>query len=230
MFKFKIGRKQPEDNEARRRLQKELFGLSKVCDRGFPSRPSAIAYDNQLRLIAIGTQTGEIRIYGQPGFQLSFSLDVNNSCSCNIHHLLFLNGSGRLIVLTTEGYIHLLEINNYHSHETTNHDSVTGNITTVRLDRICTSNEDDSICLKQTQSICLLKNHLSLLIGLENGDIVLFNIENFSLTTKPIIPNEILMKNIPENCHGRVCFKHIESSSLDVHIRSKRTVVIFPVT
>jgi hypothetical protein len=30
MFKFKLGRKQPEDNEARRRLQKELFGLTKV--------------------------------------------------------------------------------------------------------------------------------------------------------------------------------------------------------
>ena len=30
MFKFKLGRKQPEENEARRRLQKELFGLTKV--------------------------------------------------------------------------------------------------------------------------------------------------------------------------------------------------------
>lgn len=30
MFKFKLGRKQPEENEARRRLQKELFGLNKV--------------------------------------------------------------------------------------------------------------------------------------------------------------------------------------------------------
>ena len=81
MFKFKLGRKQPEDNEARRRLQKELFGLNKVrlsialndgcyyfslvlqiCDRGFPSRPSALAYDSQLKLIAIGTHTGEIRM------------------------------------------------------------------------------------------------------------------------------------------------------------------------
>ena len=62
MFKFKLGRKQPEENEARRRLQKELFGFNKVCDRGFPSRPSTIAYDFQLKLIAIGTHTGEIRM------------------------------------------------------------------------------------------------------------------------------------------------------------------------
>ncbi|CAF1130771.1 unnamed protein product, partial [Didymodactylos carnosus] len=82
--------------------------------------------------------------------------------------------------------------------------STAANITTVRLDRICTSNDDNSAYLKQTQAVCLLKNHLNLLIGLENGDIILFNIENFSLNTKPIVPNEVLMKNIPENCHGRV--------------------------
>jgi lethal(2) giant larvae protein len=62
MFKFKLGRKQSEETEGRRRLQKELFGFNKICDRGFPSRPSAIAYDSQLKLIAIGTLTGEIRM------------------------------------------------------------------------------------------------------------------------------------------------------------------------
>ena len=62
MFKFKLGRKQPEETEARRRLQQELFAFHKISDRGFPSRPSAIAYDSQLNLIAIGTHTGEIRM------------------------------------------------------------------------------------------------------------------------------------------------------------------------
>jgi lethal(2) giant larvae protein len=62
MFKFKLGRKQPEETEARRRLQKELFAFHKISDRGFPSRPSALAYDSQLNLIAIGTHTGEIRM------------------------------------------------------------------------------------------------------------------------------------------------------------------------
>jgi lethal(2) giant larvae protein len=62
MFKFKLGRKQPEETESRRRLQKELFGLNKISDRGFPSRPSSIAYDSLLNLIAIGTHNGEIRM------------------------------------------------------------------------------------------------------------------------------------------------------------------------
>jgi len=62
MFKFKLGRKQPEESESRRRLQKELFHFNKIADRGFPTRPSALAYDSQLNLIAIGTQSGEIRM------------------------------------------------------------------------------------------------------------------------------------------------------------------------
>ncbi|CAF1916654.1 unnamed protein product [Rotaria magnacalcarata] len=185
MFKFKLGRKQPEDNEARRRLQKELFGFSKICDRGFPSRPSAIAYDPQLKLIAIGTHAGEIRIYGQPNFQVSYNL--NNPSS--IRKIIFLNGIARVLILTSDGYLHLLEINNLNS---------------IHIDHICTSNENSESILKDTQTLCLLRNNLNLLIGLHNGNIYSFNIENFSLNTKPIIPTEIIEKIIVENCSGRI--------------------------
>ncbi|CAF0833570.1 unnamed protein product [Adineta steineri] len=184
MFKFKLNRKQPEENEARRRLQKELFGLNKVCDRGFPSRPSAIAYDYELKLIAIGTHTGEIRIYGQPGFQLSYNLE-----STSIRKIIFLNNLARLLVLTLDGYLHLLEIN--HSN-------------TLRIDRICTSNENDETILKNTQTLCLLRNNLNLLIGVNNGNIYSFNIENFTLNTIPIIPTEVIEKTIVEYCSGRI--------------------------
>ncbi|CAF0865530.1 unnamed protein product [Rotaria sordida] len=184
MFKFKLGRKQPEENETRRRLQKELFGFNKICDRGFPSRPSAIAYDSQLKLIAIGTHTGEIRIYGQPNFQLSYNLNTSS-----IRKIIFLNGLARLLILTNDGYLHLLEINN---------------LNTIHIDHICTSNEDIGIILKNTQTICLLRNNLYLLIGLHNGNIYLFNIENFSLNTNPIIPTETIEKIIVENCSGRI--------------------------
>ncbi|CAF2052766.1 unnamed protein product [Rotaria magnacalcarata] len=197
MFKFKLGHKQPEENEARRRLQKELFGLNKICVRGFPSRPSSLAYDAQLKLIAIGTHAGEIRIYGQPNFQLSYSLDPNQSSS--IRKLIFLDGVGRLLVLTVDGYLHLLEINNYNP----SINDFSSN-STVRIDRTGTSSEDDSIILKNTQTICLLRNHSSLLIGLNDGNIHSFNIENFSLNTDPIISTDIIERTIVEYCSGRI--------------------------
>lgn len=66
MFKFatnRLTRKQPsEENESRRRLQKDLFAFSKIADKGFPSKPSAMDYDKKLRLLAIGTKNGDIRM------------------------------------------------------------------------------------------------------------------------------------------------------------------------
>jgi WD40 repeat protein len=115
--------------------------------------------------------------YGQPGFQLSYNLETNSSSA--IRTLIFLNGLARLLVLTKDGYLHLLEINNSNS---------------IRIDRICTSNEDDGIILKDTQTICLLRNNLNLLVGLNDGNIYSFNIEHFSLNPDPIIPTEAIEK------------------------------------
>lgn len=126
--------------------------------------------------------------YGQPGFQISYSLDPNPS-SLSIQKLIFLDGVARLLVLTLDGYLHLLEINNYN---TPNNDSTSNS--SVRLDRICTSSDDDAAILKNTKTVCLLKNHLNLLIGLDDGNIYLFNIENFSLNVTPIIPTSIIEK------------------------------------
>ena len=51
--------------------------------------------------------------YGQRCFQLSYNLDLNSISS--IFKLLFLNSLARLLVLTNDSYLHLLEINNYNS-------------------------------------------------------------------------------------------------------------------
>lgn len=112
--------------------------------------------------------------YGQPSFQLSFNLDPSS-----VRKLLFLNGLARLLVLTTDGYFHLLEVNNTNP---------------IRLDRICTSNEEDGMILKNIQTMCLLRNNIQLLIGLDNGNIYSFNMDSFSLDTNAIIPTEMIEK------------------------------------
>jgi hypothetical protein len=114
--------------------------------------------------------------YGQPGFQLSYSFETSS-----IRKIIFLTGLARLLVLTFDGYLHLLEINNTNP---------------IRIDRICTSNEDEGMIFRNIQTICLLRNNFNLLIGLNNGNIYSFNIDNFSLNTKPIIPTEIIEKTL----------------------------------
>jgi hypothetical protein len=125
--------------------------------------------------------------YGQPGFQLSYSLDPNSSSS--IRRLIFLNGAARFLVLTNDGYFHFFEITNYNS--SLNDFSST---CTLRLDRIRTSNDNDAMILQKMQTICLLRNHLSLLIGLNDGNIYSFNIETFSLNHDSMIPTNVIEK------------------------------------
>ena len=49
------------------KLQKELYAFSKNVLYGFPHKPVSMDWDPQLKLLAIATKTGSIRIFGQPG-------------------------------------------------------------------------------------------------------------------------------------------------------------------
>lgn len=89
---------------ARRRyeIQKDLFAFAfnKIADKGFPSKPSAMDYDRKLKLLAIGTKNGDIRIYGEPNTlhqQLSCYQDMN---PFPVMRLLFVQGQHQLITLS----------------------------------------------------------------------------------------------------------------------------------
>lgn len=91
---------------ARRRcqIQKDLFAYNKIADKGFPSKPSAMDYDRKLKLLAIGTKNGDIRIYGEPN-----TLHQQLSCYQDVHpfpilRLLFVQGQHQLITLSERVY------------------------------------------------------------------------------------------------------------------------------
>ncbi|NWY02947.1 L2GL1 protein, partial [Nothoprocta ornata] len=42
-----------------------------TVEHGFPSQPSALAYDAELRIMAIGTKAGAVKVYGAPGVEFS---------------------------------------------------------------------------------------------------------------------------------------------------------------
>ena len=84
----------------RRQIQKDLFAFNKIADKGFPSKPSAMDYDKKLKLLALGTKNGDIRIYGAPGTQqqqLSCYQDVH---PFPIQRILFVQGQHQLITLS----------------------------------------------------------------------------------------------------------------------------------
>ena len=107
MLKYLWNRGQNPTSE-REKLQKELFSFSKNVEYGFPNKPVWLDWDPHLQLLVLVTKSGLIRIFGQPGVELSGHLA---SKELGLRKVLFLPGQGRLITLAGPGNVlHFWEI------------------------------------------------------------------------------------------------------------------------
>ncbi|CAG2166551.1 unnamed protein product, partial [Oppiella nova] len=106
MFKFMRG-KGGQAGADRVKLQKELFAFNKTGTHGFPHYPSALAYDYELGLLAIGTRSGLLRVYGAPGVEFYAQLETETE----IRQIVFIEKRAQLITLSADSSLHLWEIN-----------------------------------------------------------------------------------------------------------------------
>ncbi|KAG7460006.1 hypothetical protein MATL_G00216580 [Megalops atlanticus] len=104
MMKFRF-RRQGNDPQ-REKIKQDLFAFKKMVEHGFPSQPSALAYDPELRLMAIGTKSGAVKVYGAPGVEFT---GVHKDATA-VTQLHFLYGEGRLVALLDDNTLHLWEI------------------------------------------------------------------------------------------------------------------------
>uniref|UniRef100_A0A8K9Y6B6 LLGL scribble cell polarity complex component 1 n=1 Tax=Oncorhynchus mykiss TaxID=8022 RepID=A0A8K9Y6B6_ONCMY len=98
-MKFRF-RRQGNDPQ-REKIKQELFAFNKTVEHGFPHQPCALAFDPQLQLMAIGTKSGAIKIYGSPGVEFT-GLHRDAAAVAQIH---FLQGQVSLLD-TWNTYIH----------------------------------------------------------------------------------------------------------------------------
>uniref|UniRef100_A0A8C3J971 LLGL scribble cell polarity complex component 1 n=1 Tax=Calidris pygmaea TaxID=425635 RepID=A0A8C3J971_9CHAR len=104
MMKFRFRRQGADPH--RDRLRHDLFAFSKTVEHGFPSQPSALAYDPVLRVMAIGTKAGAVKLYGAPGVELT-GLHKETATVTQLH---FLPGQGWLLSLLDDNTLHLWEV------------------------------------------------------------------------------------------------------------------------
>ncbi|XP_018652630.1 cell polarity protein [Schistosoma mansoni] len=72
---------------------------------GCPESPSALAFDEFLGLLAIGTSKGLVKIYGSPGIVFTVQREGSPVIS-----LLFLPGEGRIVCASADGTLDLFEL------------------------------------------------------------------------------------------------------------------------
>lgn len=178
MFKF-FKKHPPKEGEEREKLKKDLFNFQKCADLGFPSKPSALAYDPKLRLLAVGTKSGAIRVYGAPGVELSglHKTDVS------VTNLFFLPEEGRLVSVCSDNSLHLWEIN-----------LRSGNSVMEEVKEFSMENNK----MKSISTCCLTPGCQNLLLGTEGGNIHILNIPSFTLADQ-IIYQDLVMQNVPDD-------------------------------
>lgn len=162
----------------RQRQQKELFAFNKTVEHGFPHKPSALAYDPLLKLIAIGSESGVIKIYGAPGVEF---IGVHEGDS-PVWQLFFLPNQGRIVSLLQDNSLHLWEIN-----------IVDGNSCLEEVKSFSLEGR-----LKKISVCCLSADSKHLYLGTEGGNIYLLDVEQMELS-EHIIYQDVVMQNVPDD-------------------------------
>ncbi|XP_030384234.1 protein lethal(2) giant larvae isoform X2 [Scaptodrosophila lebanonensis] len=177
MLKFIRGKGQQPSAE-RQRLQKELFGYRKTAQHGFPHKPSALAYDPVSRLMAIGTQTGAIKVFGQPGVEFygQHTLVNNSAAELNVQLLEWVYGTGRVLSLTAANQLILWE---------------PAGTTLVPIKTLPFDGK-----LKKVSSLCCSLNKDLVWIGTEGGNIYQFDLKSFSVR-EPVIYHDVVLEQVP---------------------------------
>ncbi|CAF0921351.1 unnamed protein product [Brachionus calyciflorus] len=191
--------KTDESSSSRRRfqIQKDLFAFNKIADKGFPSKPSAMDYDKKLKLLAIGTRNGDIRIYGEPN-----TLHQQLSCYQDVHpfpiqRILFVQGQYQLITLservyrndmTNKGESHLYLVL-WQIPTTMENSNLVEKIKEYQLDPKIVKNT-------RLSAFTLLNDNSHLFLGFETGDVYVFNVSQFQLVPG-VINKDYILKNIP---------------------------------
>lgn len=195
MFKFIRGRGHSHVSQEK---LKELFAFESTVPHGFPHHPTALAYDQELGLIAVTSRRGVLRVYGRPGVEFSSDLPEVESDVREIH---FLPGKrGQLVLLTEDGLIQLWEINS----ATRSLDRVKtwqdfvkgeGNIRHATTIEIVVSYPATAVAEDGTGVVS--SGHQELLVGTESGSIFVIDLESLEHNTDNAIHQDVIFSCIP---------------------------------
>ncbi|XP_050068219.1 lethal(2) giant larvae protein [Anopheles maculipalpis] len=177
MLKFIRGKGQQPSTE-RQKLQKELFAFRRTAQHGFPHKPSALAYDPKSKLMAIGTNSGVIKVFGRPGVEFygQHTSPSNNPADLIVQMLEWIPGTGRLLSLTASNQLVLWE---------------PAGTLLVAIKNLAFDGK-----LKKISSLCCSYMKDTVWIGTEGGNVYQFDVRNFSVK-ESVIYHDVVLEQLP---------------------------------
>ncbi|XP_061780488.1 syntaxin-binding protein 5 isoform X8 [Nerophis lumbriciformis] len=147
-------------------LQSEHFQLCKTVRHGFPHQPSAMAFDPVQKILAVGTLTGALRLFGRAGVECY----CQHESGAAIIQLQFLINEGALVSALADDSIHLWNLRQ----------KIPAILHSLKFNR-----ERITYCHLPFQSKWLY-------IGTERGNIHIVNVECFTLSGYVIMWNKAI--------------------------------------
>ncbi|NXA94012.1 L2GL2 protein, partial [Melanocharis versteri] len=182
----------PGHDPVRERLKRDLFQFNKTVEHGFPHQPSALGYSPFLRLMAIGTRSGAIKLYGAPGVEF-MGLHEENNTVMQIH---FIPDQCQLVTLLDDNSLHLWSLKQH------------GGASELREEHRFTLKGPPGSPPSATQVTAVLPHSSRevLYLGTESGTIFVVELPSFRVLEDRTITPEAVLQRVPEdNCSRRSC-------------------------
>lgn len=155
-----------ENDMIQETLQSENFQLCKTLRHGFPYQPSSMAFDPVQKILAIGTQSGALRLFGRAGVECYCQHESGSA----VIQLEFLVNEGALVSALADDSIHLWNLRQ----------KLPAILHSLKFNR-----ERITFCHLPFQSKWLY-------VGTERGNIHIVNVESFTLSGYVIMWNKAI--------------------------------------
>ncbi|XP_066560949.1 LLGL scribble cell polarity complex component 2 isoform X2 [Amia ocellicauda] len=190
----------------RDRLKQELYQFAKTVEHGFPHQPSALGYSPNLQLLAIGTRSGAIKLYGAPGVEF-MGLHDENAAVTQIH---FLPHQGELITLLDDNSLHMWTLR---AHQGLSELLEVGRFT-------LTGPPGAPPSVTRVTAVLAHSSGELLFLGTEGGHVFVVEVPGFRELEERNISVEAVQQRVPEDYMGRrnlECVEALQENPLNPH-------------
>uniref|UniRef100_A0A8C8CI28 LLGL scribble cell polarity complex component 2 n=1 Tax=Oncorhynchus tshawytscha TaxID=74940 RepID=A0A8C8CI28_ONCTS len=181
----------------RERIKQELYGFNKTVEHGFPHQPSALGFSPSLQLLAIGTRSGAIKLYGGPGVEF-MGLHDENAAVTQVH---FLPHQVELVTLLDDNSLHMWTLRAHH-----------GVSELLEIGRFTLTGPPGAPpSVTRVTAVLAHSSGDLLLLGTEGGHVFIVKVPGFRELEERNISLEKVTNGVPEDYGGRRSLEHVES-------------------
>uniref|UniRef100_A0A672N6R8 LLGL scribble cell polarity complex component 2 n=1 Tax=Sinocyclocheilus grahami TaxID=75366 RepID=A0A672N6R8_SINGR len=177
--------------------KQDLYQFNKTVEHGFPHQPSALGFSPSLELLAIGTRSGAIKLYGAPGVEF-MGLHDENAAVTQVH---FLPNQVELVTLLDDNSLHMWTLRAH-----------TSMSELLEIGRFTLSGPPGAPpSVTRVTAVLAHSSGELLLLGTEGGHVFVVEVPGFRELEENNISVEDVQKRIPEDYVGRRNLECVET-------------------